>query len=67
MLLRLPGILAHLVVVATVAGMAGVDGGEHFRGGRSSGTCGFGVVVHGRVTDVYYVLLVRCGARCRAQ
>ena len=48
LLLRLAGALAHLVVVAAAAGMAGVDGGEHFRGGRSSGTCGFGVVVHGR-------------------
>ena len=48
LLLRLTGALAHLVVVAAAAGMAGVDSNEHFRGGRSLGTCGFGVVVHGR-------------------
>ena len=48
LLLRLAGALAHLVVVAAASGMAGVGGGEHFHGGRSSGTCGFGVVVHGR-------------------
>ena len=48
MLLQLPGVLAHLVVVATAAGMAGVDGGEHFRGSRSSGNDEFGATVHRR-------------------
>ena len=50
LLLRLPGILAHLVVVAAAGGMAGVDGGEHFHGSRSSGTLGHGVLVHGRTS-----------------
>ena len=50
LLLRLPGVLAHLVVVAAAAGMAGVDGCEHFCGGRSSGTLGHGVLVHGRMS-----------------
>ena len=40
LLLRLAGALVHLVVVEAAAGMAGVDGGEHFRGGRSCGLHG---------------------------
>ena len=40
MLLRIAGAPVHLVVAAAAAGMAGGDGGEHFRGGRSTGTLG---------------------------
>ena len=50
MLLWTAGALAHPVVVAAAAGMAGVNGGEHFRDGRSSGTLGHGVLVHGRTS-----------------
>ena len=50
MLLRIVGALAHLVVVAAAAGMARVDSGEHFRGSRSTGTLGYGVLVHGRTS-----------------
>ena len=50
MLLRIAGAPAHLVVVAAAAGMAGGDGGERFRGGRSTGTLGHSVLVHGRTS-----------------
>ena len=50
LLLRIAGAPAHLVVVAAAAGMAGGDGGEHFRGGRSTGTLGHSVLVHGRTS-----------------
>ena len=42
LLLRIAGAPAHLVVVAVAARMAGGDGGEHFRGGRSTGTDSLG-------------------------
>ena len=32
------------------SGMAGVDGGEHFCSGRSTGTLGHGVLLHGRTS-----------------
>ena len=50
MLLRIAGAPAHLVVAAAAAGMAGGDGGEHFRGGRSMGTLEHSVLVHGRTS-----------------
>ena len=38
------------MVQVAASGMAGVDGGEHFCGGRSTGTLGHGVLVHGRAS-----------------
>ena len=48
MLLWIAGALAHLVVVAAAAWMAGIDSGEYFHGGRSTVKLGVGVAVHGR-------------------
>ena len=51
MLLWIASALVHLVVVAAAAaGMARVDNGEHFRSGRSTGTLGHSVLVHGRTS-----------------
>ena len=44
--LRGAGGVAHPLVVATGAGVAGADGGELFCGRRSSGKCGRVVPVH---------------------
>ena len=51
------------MVASGDARVAGNDDHGGFGGGRSSGTCGFGVVVLGRGSWWFYVLLVRFGAR----
>ena len=40
--------MARRVVAVAGPGVAGVDGGEHECGGRSSGNDGFDATVHGR-------------------
>ena len=50
LLLWIASALVHLVVVAAAAGMAGGEGGEHFHDGRSTGTLGHSVLVHGRTS-----------------
>ena len=47
--LRVAGDVAHPTVAVFGAGVAGVNGGEHFRGGRSSGADENDDAEHGRI------------------